>query len=86
MDYNNTNTDVIVQFYSGKKYIASFFTFQNLEMIREENLKSEAFLNGKYFWTKNMLLIDNCSKKNITKVIDHLIIEGDFTTVFKKLL
>ena len=81
-EYNNTHTDVIVRLSSGERYIASFFTFQNMNQIRKENLASGYFLSGKYFWKKNMVLIDKCDKHHITEVIQHLIEEGDFKFVF----
>lgn len=82
---SNSNTDVIVRLTSGEKYIASFFTYSSIEQIRKENLKSGAFLDGKYYWNNNMLLIDNCSKKNIALVVQDLLNEGDFNQVFKKI-
>lgn len=85
LNYNNSNTDVIVQMDSGEKYIASFLTYENLESLRRENLKSGAFLNGKYYWMKNMLLIDDCSKERIKLIINHLLDEGNFDSVFKKI-
>ena len=81
----NVNTDVVVELRSGEKYIASFFTFQSVALIRQEHLKSGAFLAGKYFWDKNMILIDECSEELITPVIRHLIEEGNFKSVFSKL-
>lgn len=85
LDYNNSNTDVIVQMDSGEKYIASFLTYENLESLRKENLGSGLFLKGKYFWTQNMLMIDNCSKESIQTVVNYLLDNGDFTEVFKKI-
>lgn len=79
------NTDVIVEFESGEQYIASFFSFQSLNRIRSENLKKGAFLKGKYFWSQNMILIDDCKLETITPVVHHLIEEGNFKLVFRKL-
>lgn len=84
-DSNNVNTDVIVQLNTGEKYIASFFLFKKIEVIKKGNLKSGAFLNGKYYWSKNMLLIDSISIESIKLVIQHLIDEGDFNQVFAKI-
>lgn len=79
------NTDVIVEMHSGKKYIASFFTFAGIQELRSKHLQSGAFLHGKYFWAKNMLLIDQCSQSEIQLVIKDLIEEGDFHTVFRQI-
>ena len=69
VDETNTNTDVIVQINSGEKFIASFLSYTNVERMRNENFNSGVFLNGKYFWTKNILIIDNCEKNNVRTVI-----------------
>ncbi|MEO1259481.1 MAG: hypothetical protein AAFZ15_11820 [Bacteroidota bacterium] len=82
---DNTHTDVFVQLGTGEKYIASFFSYKNIETIKNENLKSGDFLNGRYFWKKNMVLIDNCRKKNVLKVVMDLRERGDFYEVFEKL-
>lgn len=80
-----SSTDVIVQLSSGEKYIASFFTFHHLTAMRQENLKTGDFIAGKYFWAKNMLLIDQCTEQHVRLVINHLLEEGDFQDVFEKL-
>lgn len=84
-DDANTFTDVVVQLNSGEMYIASFFTYQNIETVRNQNSKSGEFLSGKYFWAKNLILIDSCKKENIEKIIQHLMDEGDFRSVFNKI-
>jgi len=76
-DNSNTNTDVIVYLSNGAKYIASFSTFLKIESQRLEYSQ-----NGKYFWEKNMILIDNCEEGNIKMLVNHLLEEGDFLNVF----
>lgn len=81
----NGNTEVIVQLTNGERHVASFFTFKNIELIRKENKRNGTFLEGKYFWVKGMFLIDNCGRESISQVVDHLINEGEFFQVFRKL-
>ncbi|MEM7374094.1 MAG: hypothetical protein AAF587_36210 [Bacteroidota bacterium] len=81
----NTHTDVIVELQNNEKFIASFFTFQNITNIQQDHIKSGEFLRGKYFWSRNMILIDRCTRENVMVVIKHLIEEGDFPLVFQKL-
>lgn len=83
--YDSENTDVIVVMVGGEKYIAAFFTYKNIELLRQQNYQNGEFLQGKYFWAKNMVLIDNFDKHNILEVIEHLIEEGDFNDVFEKI-
>lgn len=81
----NEYTDVIVVTDQGNKYVASFFTFENINMLRHLNHATGEFLGGKYFWANNMVLVDSCSKENIEKVVNHINDEGNFTTVFRRL-
>ncbi len=84
-DYSNHNTDVVVQFVNGKKYIATFFTYQNIKDLQAQHQESGEYLSGKYFWTNNMLLIDNCSRESITTVVEDLLEEGEFHHIFKSI-
>lgn len=84
-DATNENTDVIVRLSDGQQYIASFFTYDNIHKLSAEHQKSKEFLSGKYFWIDNMMLVENCSKKNIREVVEYLIDEGDFKYVFRKI-
>lgn len=85
IDYTNENTDVIVELAQGDIYVASFFTYKYLETIRRKNKESGHFLKGKYFWMELMVIVEDCSLKTVKRVVKHLINEGDFEAVFKKL-
>lgn len=85
IDYTDCNTDVIVFMENGAKYVASFFSYKNIEKLRKVHQKTGAHLSGKYFQANNLVLIDNCSKSNVTKVVQYLIEEGDFQMIFKKI-
>ena len=69
VDHTNENTDVIVLVEACvddhqkrmEKYVASFFSYENINELKSHHLKTGDFLNGKYFFSKNMLLIDDCS-------------------------
>lgn len=93
LDYNYGNTDALVHIEEEdrygikriKKYIATFFTYNSILEMKTDHDKSGEYLKGKYFFLKNMVLIDNCSKESINEVINNLIDEGDFNDVFKRL-
>lgn len=92
-DYNYDITDVLVHLEEEdrygikriKKYIATFFTYNSIFEMKTDHYKSGEYLQGKYFFFKHMVLIDNCSKESINKVVNHLIDEGDFNDVFNSL-
>ncbi|MEZ5082217.1 MAG: hypothetical protein R2750_02000 [Bacteroidales bacterium] len=79
------NTDVIVYLENGKKYIASFFTYTNIHDMHMRHKQNGDYLNGAYFWDKNMVLVENCSLKDIEPIVNDLIDEGNFREAFSEL-
>jgi len=84
-NYEDDNTDVIVTSSDNKRYVASFFTYQNIESLRNKNKKTGECSNGKYFWASDMILIDKCSRKSIEKIIEHLIKKDEFYQIFREI-
>ncbi len=85
VDFEDTNTDVIVVLSNGQKYIAAFFTLKNVENMNLQNEATGRKLDGKYFWAKNMVLIDRCDPESVEAVVKDLIEEGDFKEVFERI-
>jgi hypothetical protein len=79
------NTDVIVLTADGQKYTASFFTYAYIEKLRNRNRITGDYLRGRYFWEKNMVLVEDCSFDAINPVVIHIIDEGEFNEVFRHL-
>lgn len=84
-DTQRGNTDVIVCMDNGTKYIASFFAYANIEDMRIQHQFEKSYLNGRYFWDKNMILIEECSPQTIESVIHDMIDEGNFQEAFRQL-
>ena len=78
-------TDVVAESDQGERYVASFFSYKSLELLRQRHRKDGDFLDGKYFWAVNMVLIDECTRESIEQVVKDLIEEGDFDHVFRKI-
>ncbi|BFT72515.1 hypothetical protein [Paenibacillus sp. P36] len=83
-DCNDVNTDVIVVFPDRSKWIASFFTYKNIETLRQKNIQSGECMNGSFFWTSDMVLIDLLSRERIEELVDHLMRQDKFQTVFNR--
>ncbi|MBD8497244.1 hypothetical protein [Paenibacillus arenosi] len=83
-DIEDVNTDVIVVFSNRMKWIASFFTYKNIQTIRENNRKTGECLNGSYYWSSDMVLIDIGSSERIHEVINYLIESEEFENVFTR--
>ena len=81
----NGSTDVIVLLNDGHKYTASFFSYAFIEQVCKRNKLSGEFLGGKYFWAKNIVLVEECSADIINPVVTDIIEEGEFIEVFRKL-
>ncbi|QUL52688.1 hypothetical protein KDC22_19855 [Paenibacillus tritici] len=77
------NTDAIITFEDGSRWGASFFTYKNIQKLVAKNQQTGEYLQGKYFWGSDMVLVDECSRKRIEEVVEHLIRIGDFETIFK---
>lgn len=90
----NFNTDVVAvveeedENSGGKKtvkYVAAFFTYANVADLQSRHVKTGEYLNGKYFYAKNMVLVDDCSLENVKTIVSHLVEEGDFRDAFRKI-
>ena len=79
------STDVIVYLESGRKFIASFFTYSNILEMKAHHRNDGDYLNGSYFWDRNMVLVENCSLHSIEPVVKDLIDEGNFPIAFREL-
>lgn len=83
-DIHDATSDVIVKFEDGSRWVASFFTYKYIQTIVEENRQTGECLQGKYYWSSDMLLVDECSRTRIEEVIEHLIAEDHFESIFDK--
>ena len=83
--YENDNTDVIVSFNDNSKYVATFFTYENIESLRRKNQKTGECLNGKYFWASDMIIVEKTDRSTIVETIDNLIENDQFNQIFKEI-
>ncbi|MDX1671512.1 MAG: hypothetical protein R3211_04170 [Balneolaceae bacterium] len=85
VDLKNMNTDIIVSLKNGDKYVASFISYNCLYETIEKNKRTGEFLSGRYYWMKNMVLVQNLYEGNVRQIINHLIADGDFQIIFEKI-
>jgi hypothetical protein len=85
LDFEDLNTDVIVSLDNGDEYIATFFSFKNLQGMIEEHRHSKEFLTRRCYKTLNAVLVNDFKYENLRPVIERMIVEGDFQVMFKKL-
>lgn len=80
----DVNLDVTVTFSDRSKWIASFFTYKNILTLREKNRQTGECMKGAYYWSSDMVLIDTASRERILEVIDYLIKNDEFESVFTR--
>jgi hypothetical protein len=81
--YTDDNSDVIVTFTDDKRYVATFFTYDNVKTLTEKNKRTGEQLGGKYFWASDMILVERVDRDTIENVIADLIKDNSFDQLFK---
>lgn len=81
----NDNSDVIVTFNDGSRYVASFFTYKNIEHLRKKNQKTGECLNGRFFWASGMVIVERISRVEIEEIINHLLSQEEFNSIFDRI-
>jgi len=81
-DPQDCNSDVLVIFSNGTAWAAKFFTYRNLATLSEKNRQSGDSLQGGYFWTSNMILVDELTRARVEAVVSELLANQEFELVF----
>ena len=85
LDYSDLYSDVIVRFSDGESYVATFFSVQNLEGMLAESRVALEKQEEPFYKILNAVLVENLQKSKLLPVIEHMIVEGDFQVVFRKI-
>jgi hypothetical protein len=70
------NIDVIVTLPDRTRWWGTFFTFDNIESLRQKNKETGECLSGTYLWSSNMIICEDVSRETIEKVVDDLLEKG----------
>jgi hypothetical protein len=82
MDPSNDNVDVEVVFSDGRRFMAAFFTLENIRYLFVKNRITGENKQGLYFWASDMIIVRELTEEVIVSTIENLITEGDFARVF----
>lgn len=85
VDYENINTDVIVEFENGDKYTAVFYSHKNLRNVMAEIEESDEYNSYKYYRVLDIVLIRDFNGGDLRPVIETMLKEGDFQVIFRKI-
>lgn len=77
--------DIVVCLSNGEKYVASFVAFEQIGELRRTYRLSGEYLHGAYFWSKHLVLVDDCRPATVQRVVAHLLEEGELGEAFGKI-
>jgi hypothetical protein len=80
----DANSDVIVTFENGERWVATFFSYQNILSLAKKNHETGECLGGRYFVATDMILIDEVRRERLEEVVADLIKENDFEWCFAR--
>jgi hypothetical protein len=83
-DSYDCNSDVIVSFESTAKWVATFFTYENIKTLAKRHAENGDCLNGKYFWATEMILVDELTRKRVEEVVAQLLVDDELERVFSR--
>lgn len=84
-DPYDDNLDVIVTFSDRSRWVATFFTYENINALRKKDQQTGESMNGAFFWASDMILIDCVSRERIEAVIQYLLDNDEFSYTFRRM-
>jgi len=77
-DIHDDNIDVEVELPGGRRFVATFFTLQNIHSLFNKNLETGECSGGLYLWAADMILVKDLNLGTISATISSLLIDGEF--------
>ena len=84
-DAEDANVDVVVEFASGRRFGATFFTPENLKRLMDRYQHTGECAQGLYCWAAAMIVIRRLTCDAIETSVAELIETGEFQTAFQEL-
>jgi len=79
---DNDNVDIEVIFDSGKRYVATFFTLDNIRSLMDKYKETQECKGGLYFWASDMVVVRKLSREIIHETVEDLILTGEIEHAF----
>jgi hypothetical protein len=83
IDPVDDNVDVFVDFSTGERYTATFFTPGNIATLMERYAESGECGNGLYVWASHMIIIARLTKDDVERAVTDLMKSGEFKQAFE---
>lgn len=77
-DVLNDNVDAEVVLSNGESRTVTFFTLRNIEQVLSRYKESGECLFGKYFWAKDLIIVESLDFEVIRKVVWDLVESGEY--------
>lgn len=79
---DDDNIDVSVEYNTGERYVATFFTLKNIQTLLTRYKETGECNSGQYLWASDMIIVEELSEPVIGETVASLIEDGEFTRVF----
>ena len=84
IDPSDDNVDVFVEFESGLRFVATFFTLENIRSLMATYRETGERAHGLYLWSSYMIVVERLTKANVERVVADLIESGEFASAFER--
>ena len=82
LDLNDDNVDVVVELNTGERYVATFFTLDNIRSLMERYRETGECSSGKYFWASDTIIVENLTEEVIRQTVESLMSTDEFEQAF----
>lgn len=82
IDPIDDNVDVLVDFETGDRYTATFFTPGSITALLEQYRESGECAGGLYLWADHMIIVERLTKANVERAVADLIANDEFADAF----
>lgn len=76
------NVDVVVRLPQGEVRATTLFTLKNIEAILSSYRSSGECLAGRFFWSKDMVIVEDLRMETIREVVQELVRSGEYRHAF----
>lgn len=77
-DISNDNADADVVLSNGESRTVTFFTLKSIEEVMKRYKESGECLSGKFFWAKDLVIVESLDSEVIRKVVWELVESGEY--------
>lgn len=86
LDPYDDNVDVQVDFEDGRRFVATFFTPENIRSLMEKwrATADNSCKYGLYFWCVDMVIVSKLTLEVIAETVEYLMQKGEFEQAFQK--